>query len=144
MVQITAMQFYFLNNITNEGQLIKTCFYETSGKIVQHLFGKCTEAIYCGKAPSAKCLWRPGTLPVDANIHYGFSRFAIELNEILPKERTKLPRTDTRFRPDQRSLEVFFVVDRYYPFHDKCKLNINKKTNHMLNFRKEKSLTLKI
>ena len=50
-------------------------------------------------------------LPVDANIHYGFSRFAIELNEILPKERTRLPRTDTRFRPDQRSLEVFFVVD---------------------------------
>ena len=89
----------------------KTCLFKTSGKIVQHLFGKCTEAIYCGKAPSAKCLWRPGTLPVDANIHYGFSRFAIELNEILPKERTKLPRTDTRFRPDQRSLEVFFVVD---------------------------------
>ena len=109
---MNTMQFCFQNKvITNEGQLIKTCFYETSGKIVQHLFGKCTEAIYCGKAPSAKCLWRPGTLPVDANIHYGFSRFAIELNEILPKERTKLPRTDTRFRPDQRSLEVFFVVD---------------------------------
>ena len=81
-------------------------YFQHVGKIVQHLFGKCTEAIYCGKAPSAKCLWRPGALPVDANLHYGFSRFAIELNEILPKERSILPHTDTRFRPDQRSLEV--------------------------------------
>ena len=81
-------------------------FIFNAGKTVQHLFGKCTEAIYCGKAPSAKCLWRPGALPVDANLHYGFSRFAIELNEMLPKERSRLPRTDTRFRPDQRALEV--------------------------------------
>ena len=112
---MATMQFCFLNKKTScyykRVSFDKTRLFETSGKIVQHLFGKCTEAIYCGKAPSAKCLWRPGTLPVDANIHYGFSRFAIELNEILPKERTKLPRTDTRFRPDQRSLEVFFVVD---------------------------------
>merc|ERR1712223_96854 len=82
-----------------------------NGKTVQHLFGKCTEAIYCGKAPSAKCLWRPGALPVDANLHYGFSRFAIELNEMLPKERSKLPRTDTRFRPDQRALEEGKISD---------------------------------
>ena len=109
MIQITTIAILLLI-ITNEGHLKITCLYETSGKIVQHLFGKCTEAIYCGKAPSAKCLWRPGTLPVDANIHYGFSRFAIELNEILPKERPKLPRTDTRFRPDQRSLEVFLLL----------------------------------
>lgn len=111
MIQITTMQFCFLEKAYcyyKRVSIDKTCLFKTSGKIVQHLFGKCTEAIYCGKAPSAKCLWRPGTLPVDANIHYGFSRFAIELNEILPKERTKLPRTDTRFRPDQRSLEVFF------------------------------------
>ena len=110
MIQFTTIQFCFQHEFCYYKRVSfdKTCLFETSGKIVQHLFGKCTEAIYCGKAPSAKCLWRPGTLPVDANIHYGFSRFAIELNEILPKERTKLPRTDTRFRPDQRSLEVFF------------------------------------
>ena len=70
------------------------------------MFGKCTEAVYCGQAPSTKCIWRPGTLPDDANLHYGFSRFAIELNEILAKEKDKLPHTDTRFRPDQKCLEV--------------------------------------
>ena len=35
-----------------------------------------------------------------------FCRFAIELNEILESERSHLPKTDTRFRPDQRALEV--------------------------------------
>ena len=33
-------------------------------------------------------------------------RFAIELNELLDNERDLLPHTDTRFRPDQRLLEV--------------------------------------
>ena len=33
-------------------------------------------------------------------------RFAMELNEILESERNHLPKTDTRFRPDQRALEV--------------------------------------
>jgi len=73
--------------------------------VLQHLFGICTEALYCGQAPSARCIWRPGALPNDCELFYGFSRFAIELNEILESERTHLPKTDTRFRPDQRALE---------------------------------------
>jgi len=75
------------------------------GKVLQHLFGICTEALYCGKAPSARCIWRPGALPNECELFYGFSRFAIELNEILETERHFLPLTDTRFRPDQRALE---------------------------------------
>ena len=70
------------------------------------MFGICTEALYCGKAPSARCIWRPGALPNECELFYGFSRFAIELNEILETERHFLPLTDTRFRPDQRALEV--------------------------------------
>merc|ERR1719232_1140633 len=77
----------------------------SKGKVLQHLFGICTEALYCGQAPSARCIWRPGALPNDSELFYGFSRFAIELNEILESERSHLPKTDTRFRPDQRALE---------------------------------------
>ncbi|KAH7729707.1 oxysterol-binding protein [Aphelenchoides avenae] len=36
---------------------------------------------------------------------YGFSRFTMALNDITPEERPFLPRTDSRFRPDQRCLE---------------------------------------
>ena len=125
-----------------------------AGKVLQHLFGICTEALYCGKAPSARCIWRPGALPNECELFYGFSRyfyiflkclfwiivswkgcdhvhtslnfilkvinrsftsyfrFAIELNEILESERHFLPQTDTRFRPDQRALEVSLMKDR--------------------------------
>ena len=48
-------------------------------------------------------------------MYYGFSRFAIELNEVLESERGYLPSTDTRFRPDQRYLEVRDLVASLNP-----------------------------
>ena len=56
-------------------------------------------------APSARCVWRPGALPEDHELYYGFSRFAIELNDLEPSLIPQLPPTDSRFRPDQRLLE---------------------------------------
>lgn len=33
---------------------------DQEGKVVHRLFGKWHEGLYCGVAPSAKCVWRPG------------------------------------------------------------------------------------
>lgn len=44
----------------------------------------------------------PGSMPTDYELYYGFTRFAIELNELCPELKDALPRTDARFRPDQR------------------------------------------
>lgn len=41
-------------------------------------------------------------MPTDYELYYGFTRFAIELNELCPELKDALPRTDARFRPDQR------------------------------------------
>ena len=98
---------YWTNNQRHE---VKGTIKDSSGKVVQNIFGKCTEALYCGDAPSVRCIWRPGSLPEDSAMFYGFSRFAIELNEILETERELLPPTDTRFRPDQRCLEVLSLI----------------------------------
>ncbi|XP_077997376.1 oxysterol-binding protein-related protein 3-like [Glandiceps talaboti] len=76
-----------------------------NGKVMHHLFGKWTEGLYCGESGSAKCIWRPGAMPEDFDLYYGFSRFAIELNEINPTTKHLLPHTDSRFRTDQRMLE---------------------------------------
>ncbi|XP_048834422.1 oxysterol-binding protein-related protein 6 isoform X2 [Brienomyrus brachyistius] len=75
------------------------------GKVVHRLFGKWHEGLYCGVPPSAKCIWRPGSMPTDYELYYGFTRFAIELNELCPEMKDLLPTTDARFRPDQRYLE---------------------------------------
>ncbi|KAM4025146.1 oxysterol-binding protein-related protein 6 isoform 5-T6 [Anomaloglossus baeobatrachus] len=78
---------------------------DQEGKVVHRLFGKWHEALYRGDAPAAKCIWRPGSMPTDYELYYGFTRFAIELNDLDPVMREFLPKTDARFRPDQRLLE---------------------------------------
>ncbi|XP_075238108.1 oxysterol-binding protein-related protein 6-like isoform X2 [Lycorma delicatula] len=78
---------------------------DDDGKVVRNLFGKWSEALYCGVAPSAKCIWRQGTMPEDYEMYYGFTRFAMELNELDQEMSKYIPSTDTRFRPDQRLLE---------------------------------------
>lgn len=41
-------------------------------------------------------------MPENYEMYYGFTRFAIELNELDAEMAKNLPKTDTRFRPDQR------------------------------------------
>jgi len=78
---------------------------DNTGAVLQNMFGKWSEALYVGKAPSARCIWRPGSLPEEAELYYGFSRFAVELNEVTSVERSQIPPTDARLRPDQKALE---------------------------------------
>lgn len=35
---------------------------DPEGKVVHNLFGKWNEALYCGHAPSMRCIWRPGNV----------------------------------------------------------------------------------
>lgn len=44
-------------------------------------------------------------MPKGYEQYYGFTQFALELNDIDPLCVSSLPPTDTRFRPDQRFLE---------------------------------------
>ncbi|XP_072435227.1 oxysterol-binding protein-related protein 6 isoform X2 [Chiloscyllium punctatum] len=92
---------YWSSNVNEVQGLVM----DQEGKVVRRLFGKWHEGLYCGVAPSAKCMWRPGSMPTDSDMYYGFTRFAIELNELDPVLKEFLPSTDARFRPDQRFLE---------------------------------------
>lgn len=60
----------------------------------------------CGMDNTAKTIWRMGAMPEDAHLYYGFTRFAIELNEFTEDLKDHLAPTDTRYRPDQRNLEL--------------------------------------
>ena len=50
-------------------------------------------------------LWEAEKMPHNASDYYGFTYFAMSLNEITDDIRHVLPPTDSRFRPDQRALE---------------------------------------
>ncbi|XP_049331942.1 oxysterol-binding protein-related protein 3a isoform X1 [Astyanax mexicanus] len=78
---------------------------DAEGRVVHSLFGKWNEALFLGEPPSALCVWRANPMPEDHEQFYGFTQFAIELNELDENIKPFLPPTDTRFRPDQRLLE---------------------------------------
>lgn len=75
-----------------------------SGTVVERLAGKWHEGLFRGPAPG-HCVWRANPMPHDHERNYGFTQFALELNELTPELRRVLPSTDTRLRPDQRYLE---------------------------------------
>ncbi|XP_054420456.1 oxysterol-binding protein-related protein 3 isoform X5 [Pteronotus mesoamericanus] len=99
-VNFTKAKYWSTNACEIEGTV-----FDKSGKAVRRLFGKWHESIYCGGASSSSCIWRANPMPKGYEQYYGFTQFALELNEIDPLLKTLLPPTDTRFRPDQRFLE---------------------------------------
>ncbi|XP_038135116.1 oxysterol-binding protein-related protein 3-like isoform X1 [Cyprinodon tularosa] len=78
---------------------------DSNGKVVHTIFGKWHESVFQGDPPSATCIWRANQMPEEQEQYYGFTQFAVELNELDDSIRPLLPPTDTRFRPDQRLLE---------------------------------------
>ncbi|XP_072507060.1 oxysterol-binding protein-related protein 3 isoform X6 [Notamacropus eugenii] len=89
---------------TNSHEIEGTVF-DKGGKAVHRLFGKWHESIYSGTRSSSTCIWRAHPMPKGHEQYYGFTQFALELNELDPLTKPYLPSTDTRFRPDQRFLE---------------------------------------
>ncbi|XP_054846812.1 oxysterol-binding protein-related protein 3 isoform X2 [Eublepharis macularius] len=100
--KLTFIKAKYWNHNVHE---IEGSVLDKNGKIVHRLFGKWHESIYCGTPSSPNCIWRANPMPNDYEQWYGFTQFALELNELDPVTRPMLPPTDTRFRPDQRFLE---------------------------------------
>ncbi|XP_041797585.1 oxysterol-binding protein-related protein 3 isoform X1 [Chelmon rostratus] len=100
--KITFIKAKYWNSSVNE---VEGTITDTKGKVIHRLFGKWHEAVFCGDPPSATCIWRANAMPVDHEQYYGFTKFAIELNELDPSLKLLLPPTDTRLRVDQRLLE---------------------------------------
>jgi len=107
----TKIQFVKASYWSSKRHELSGSITDSQGSVLQNLFGKWSEGVYVGRAPSARCIWRPGSLPEDAELYYGFSRFAIELNEVTEVEVRRLPPTDARLRPDQRALEEGRVAE---------------------------------
>lgn len=100
--KITFVKARSWSSTVNEIEGVVT---DSNGKVVHSIFGKWHESVFQGDPPSATCIWRANPMPEDQDQYYGFTQFAVELNELDSTLRPLLPPTDTRFRPDQRLLE---------------------------------------
>ncbi|GAA5826444.1 hypothetical protein JCM10212_001397, partial [Sporobolomyces blumeae] len=78
---------------------------DSSGKAVHELVGKWDENVdrKVGK-DNFERLWQIAEFPPDPKRYFGFSYFALGLNETTPLDRLHAP-TDSRLRPDQLALE---------------------------------------
>lgn len=80
--------------------------YDEQGKKVTGLKGKWSDNLARQKdAENYQILWEANEMPAEAEKYYGFTYFAMSLNEITKDIEGKLPHTDTRLRPDQRAFE---------------------------------------
>lgn len=100
--KITFIKAKYWNSSVNE---VEGTITDNKGTVIKRLFGKWHESVFCGDPPSATCVWRANAMPVDYEQYFGFTKFAIELNELEPSIKHLLPPTDTRLRVDQRLLE---------------------------------------
>uniref|UniRef100_A0A8C1W3W1 Oxysterol-binding protein n=2 Tax=Cyprinus carpio TaxID=7962 RepID=A0A8C1W3W1_CYPCA len=100
--KVTFIKAKYWSSSMNE---VEGAVTDHKGKVVHKLFGKWHEGMYYGSPPSATCIWRMNPMPPDYEQYYGFTKFALELNELDPLTKALLPPTDSRLRLDQRLLE---------------------------------------
>ena len=100
--------------------------YDPTGHKVRRVVGKWNEMLAEEVNPNQlSVLWTaspPTTFNKDYAQYFGFTQFATELNEITAIERNKIPKTDTRYRPDQRLYELgkYLLSNGVYMFACVC------------------------
>nr|XP_033467861.1 oxysterol-binding protein-related protein 7 isoform X1 [Epinephelus lanceolatus] len=102
--KITFVKSRYWGSDTNKNEVQGTVL-DQSGSVIHRFGGLWHEGIFCDTLPTPQCVWKPNPQPKDYQLYYGFSTFAMELNELTPDLLPLLPPTDSRLRPDQRMLE---------------------------------------
>ncbi|XP_054899014.1 oxysterol-binding protein-related protein 7 isoform X2 [Poeciliopsis prolifica] len=108
--KITFVKSRYWGSDSNKNEVQGTVI-DQSGNVIHRFGGLWHEGIFCDTLQTPKCIWKPNPQPKDYLLYYGFSSFAMELNELTPNLKPLLPPTDTRLRPDQRMLEEGKVAE---------------------------------
>ncbi|KAI9260365.1 Oxysterol-binding protein-domain-containing protein [Helicostylum pulchrum] len=92
---------------------IEAKFFDCRGSLIKEVEGKWNDTLSEVSGPDQyTVIWRAKAPDVqEPQEYYGFTQFAMELNEITALEESKLPATDTRYRKDQRLFEDGFVSE---------------------------------
>ncbi|KAL1738264.1 Oxysterol-binding protein [Schizophyllum fasciatum] len=88
------------------GNVVAGTVYSPQGKLLCKLEGKWDDQLSQTHDESHfRVLWRITPHPKNTHEYYGFTAFAMTLNELTDDIRPVLPPTDSRWRPDVRALE---------------------------------------
>ncbi|KAG0337494.1 hypothetical protein BG004_007624 [Podila humilis] len=99
----------------------------SSGAKKRTLQGRWSESLMEEVAPNKlERLWQCKTPPQNHDKYYGFTDFTTHLNELTKGLDKKLPKTDTRFRPDQSLFEQGRVEEA-----DREKLRVEQKQREL-------------
>ena len=131
-----------VNHATHESCVLtfkeSSFFSGTKNEVVGHVMdasstkkrtlqGKWSEALMEEVAPNKfERLWKVNNPPANHEKYYGFTEFTMHLNELTKGLEKKLPRTDTRFRPDQSLFEHGRVEEA-----DQEKLRVEQKQREL-------------
>ncbi|KAL7856977.1 hypothetical protein SRHO_G00158760 [Serrasalmus rhombeus] len=102
--KITFVKSRYWGSDANKNE-VRGQVLDQSGNVMHRFGGFWHEGIFCDTLPNPQCIWKPNPQPKDYILYYGFSNFAMEMNELTPDLKPLLPPTDSRLRPDQRMLE---------------------------------------
>ncbi|KOS13119.1 hypothetical protein Malapachy_1581 [Malassezia pachydermatis] len=95
----------YFGGAANRNQIEGT-LYDANNSKVGTLKGKWDEQIArVMQKDHLQVLWEVDPMPPNPAKYYGFTYFALSLNEITDDLKNVLPPTDSRLRPDQRALE---------------------------------------
>ncbi|KAG7227741.1 hypothetical protein INR49_029506 [Caranx melampygus] len=83
--KITFVKSRYWGSDTNKNEVQGTVL-DQSGSVIHRFGGLWHEGIFCDTLPTPKCVWKPNTQPKDYLLYYGFSTFAMELNELTPEQ----------------------------------------------------------
>ncbi|KAL0984225.1 hypothetical protein UPYG_G00138760 [Umbra pygmaea] len=108
--KITFVKSRYWGSDTNKNE-VQGIVLDQTGSVIHRFGGLWHEGIFCDTFPTPQCIWKPNPQPKDYYLYYGFSNFALELNELTSDLKPLLPPTDSRLRPDQRMLEEGRVDD---------------------------------
>ncbi|KAI8360360.1 Oxysterol-binding protein-domain-containing protein [Mortierella sp. GBAus27b] len=96
---------------------------DANGNKKRTLQGRWSESLMEEVGPNKlERLWKISNPPANHEKYYGFSEFTIQLNELTKGLDKKLPKTDSRFRPDQSLFEHGNVEEA-----DKEKLRVEQR-----------------
>jgi hypothetical protein len=123
---------------SRKSYVIEGVVYDESGKKTLTIEGQWNESVTITDLSTKEktIVWERPTSPDNHNDQFGFTKFAINLNNLTPEIEDKIAPTDSRYRPDLRAFEACDIEEG-----SKQKHRLEEKQREIRKLRKDQEVT---